>query len=161
MGLFVFKLPQGKNWYDLHSNASSISFSKAVDSRDSTFTASAYVRKIKHKFNTKKQFLNYVKSSSVRNAIPENFNLLKHDEKIDSSLADYCTKFIIKANKKGRERERSQDRQIIEKRGYSCLHPKHRDLMVTIEYSIKSKFFYVSRETLLEGENFIKSLTFK
>ncbi len=160
MGLFTFKLPAGDNWYDLKSSPTSMSFSKAVEAKDSTFTATAYVKKIEHSFSSEKQFLNAIKSSRAKNVVPENFNLLKHDEKIDSTLAKFCTKYTVKVNRRERERSNGVDRQLIERRGFSCLHPKRADLIITIEYSSHSQFNYVRRETLLEGEKFIRSLTF-
>jgi len=160
MGLFAFKLPVGDNWYDLKSSPTSMSFSKAVEAKDSTFTATVYARKVEHSFSSEQQFLNAIKSSRARNVVPENFNLLKHDENIDSTLSTFCTRYTVKVNKRERERSNGVDRQLIERRGFTCLHPKRTDLIITIEYTNLSRFNYVRRETLLEGEKFIRSLTF-
>jgi len=161
LGLFTIKLPQGDNWYDLNSAKNSISFRKTIESKGNTFTVSTNVKKVSKTFNSKQQFLSTVKSARIHSDVPANYNLLKHDEKIDSSLADYCTKFRLKTTQKGQQRHKKYERKIIEKHGFTCLHPKRRDLMITIQYTTESQLFYISRENLLEGENFIRSLTFR
>ncbi|HED32975.1 MAG TPA: hypothetical protein ENJ08_01995 [Gammaproteobacteria bacterium] len=160
MGLFTFKLPEGDNWYDLKSSPTSMSFSKAVEAKDASLTAAVYVKKTEHSFSSEKQFLNAIKSSRARNVVPANFNLLKHDENIDATLGPFCTKYAVKVNRRERERSNGVDRQLIERRGFTCLHPKRADLIITIEYTTHSRFNYVRREILLEGENFIRSLIF-
>lgn len=149
-GLIIFKLPQGEDWFELASNGGTVSYGKKLESPGHTFIASSHISKISNKFNTPDEFLSSVKKSRMADTSPDKFKILMYEENLDKSRSEYCTKFILKAEEKGKG--------LLESHGYSCLHPKYPEFGVTIEYSERTNGPKVDERIRNEGENFINSL---
>ena len=149
-GLIVLKLPQGKDWYEIVNRGGITAFGKKLESKDHTFIASSHISRSNMKFNTPEEFLSFVKESRMKGTPLDKFTIINYEEILDNSRTEYCTKFILEAEEKGKG--------VLESHGYSCLHPKYSELAVTIEYSERTKGPKVSEQIRIEGENFINSL---
>ena len=150
MGLFVFELPQGQEWYEMGTMGGTTAFGKKLESNNHTFIASVHISKFTIKFNTPEEFLSFVKKSRIEGTPPDQFTIIQYDENLDKSRSDYCTKFILKAEEK--------EKGTLESRGFSCLHPKYPELAITIEYSERTNGAKVNELVRNEGERFINSL---
>jgi hypothetical protein len=153
MGLFVFELPQGQDWYELGTSGGATAFGKKLESKDHTFIASAQISKFTLKFSSPEEFLEFVKKSRIGDTDPDRFKIIRYEENIDKTHSEFCTKFILKAEDNGKG--------ILESHGYTCLHPSHPELVVTLEYSERTKSEQVSQLVRNEGERFISSLELK
>ncbi len=152
-GLVVFELPQGQEWYEMGESGGTIAFGKKLETKDHSFIASVHLSNFTLKFSTPEEFLAYVKKARIGDTSSDKFNIMQYDENIDKTHSEFCTKFILKTEEKGKG--------ILEAHGYTCLHPNNPDLGVTIEYSERTKNEQVSQQIRDEGERFINSLQFK
>ena len=152
-GLVVFELPQGEEWYILKNDSGIGAFGKKLESNDHTFIASSHISRFTVKHSTPEDFLTFTKQSRIMDTSPYRFKIIKHEESLDQSKSQYCTKFILTAQVIGKG--------TIESKGYTCLHPTYPELGITIEYSERTKGPRVSEKIRNEGERFINSLKFK
>ena len=150
MNLFLFELPQGEEWYEMGTKGGTTAFGKKLDSSEHTFIASAHISKFTIKFNSPEEFLSFVKESRMKGTPPSEFTIIRYNEILDNTHSNYCTKFLLEAEQKGKG--------ILESHGYSCLHPKHPEIGITIEYSERTQDVKVSEKIRAEGQRFINSL---
>lgn len=153
MGLFVIMPPQGNEWYEVVRKSGILAYGKKLESNKHTFIASAQVSRIDKVFNNENEFLSFVKTSRVGDTDQNKFSGLTYKEEIDNTHGNYCTRYLLKAEEKGKG--------TIESNGYTCLHPMQPQLVVTVEYSERTQDITVGNEIRNEGEQFIKSLKLK
>ena len=153
MGLFVFELPQGQEWYDLGAKGVTTAFGKKLESNEHSFIASAHISKFTIKFNTPEEFLGYVKESRMKETPSDKFKNIQYNEVLHNKGSEYCTKYSLKAEEAGKG--------TLESQGYTCLHPVYPELGITIQYSERTKGNHVDAVVREEGERFINSLELK
>ena len=149
-GIFVIMPPQGQDWYEVLRKGQSLAYGKKLESSRHTFIASVHVSKTDRIFKNEEEFLSFIKDATAKDTDPTRFNVHINKEEINKTYGDYCTKFHLKAEDKGKG--------TIESNGYRCLHPKHQHLLITIEYSERTDGINVGSEIRNEGEQFINSL---
>ena len=155
MGLFEIMPPQGDNWFEGQRAAGFLSYGKYLDSRKHTFATSVHVSKIDEKFNDEKEFLTFIKTLRAADSNPIKFRNMSHEEVLDTKHGKFCTRYNLEGEEIGKG--------ILEMIGYTCLHPKHPTLVVTISYSERTagvKGNRVGKNIRSEGEGFINSLKF-
>lgn len=159
LGLFTIMPPQGDNWYELQRQAGLLVYGKKLGSSSHTFIASVHVTKTDIQFTNEADFVSFAKKARSNDTSPDRFNMIVHDEALDSSRSAFCTKFHHKAEDKLASRSSGQ-LSILESKGFTCLHPKQ-PLIVTIQYSERSSSPFNNDALLKEGDGFINSLHLK
>ena len=149
-GLLQYKLPQGNNWFVIKERDYTGTYGKKLESSQHTFIVSLSTSKTKNKFNSKEEFLSFLKDIRSKDIDPNKFTDIEYSEVLDNKHGEYCTKFKQKANESGKG--------ILESNGYTCLHPKHKELIFTILYTERTNTIQASDQTQKEGVAFIESL---